>query len=90
MYIQRVEVPENVPCKFENCSDYYNWDDRERLYHLRDSLEGPAGQVLWNAGQQSSVDDVITLLKNRLGSLNEEERYRSELNRPFVVGAANH
>ena len=65
--------------KFENCSDYYDWDNRERLYHLRASLEGPAGQVLWDAGQQSSVEDVITLLKNRFGSLNEEERYRSEL-----------
>jgi len=65
--------------KFENCSDYYAWDDRERLCHLRASLEGPAGQVLWDAGQQSSVDGVITLLKNRFGSLNEEERYRSEL-----------
>ena len=65
--------------KFENCSDYYAWDDRERLCHLRASLEGSAGQVLWDAGQQSSVEDVITLLKNRFGSLNEEERYRSEL-----------
>ena len=66
--------------KFENCSDYYDWDDRERFCHLRDSLEGPAGQVLWDwdAGQQSSVE-VITLLKNRFGSLNEEERHRSEL-----------
>ena len=65
--------------KFQNCSDYYNWDDRERLCHIRASLEGPAGQVLWDAGQQSSVDEVIRLLQNRFGSLNEEERYRSEL-----------
>ena len=65
--------------KFENCSDYYDWNDSERLCHLRASLEGPAGQVLWDAGQQSSVDQVIQLLKNRFGSLNEEERYRTEL-----------
>ena len=65
--------------KFENCSDYYEWTDRERLCHLRASLEGPAGQVLWDAGEHSSVDAVIRLLKNRFGSLNEEERYRSEL-----------
>ena len=31
--------------KFENCSDYYEWSDMERLCHLRASLEGPAGQV---------------------------------------------
>ena len=65
--------------KFANCSGYYDWDDRERLCHLRASLEGPAGQVLWDAGQQSSVDEVIKLLQNRFGSLNEEERYRTEL-----------
>ena len=65
--------------KFENCSDYYEWTEKEKLCHLRASLEGPAGQVLWDAGQQSSVDQVIRLLKNRFGCLNEEERYRSEL-----------
>jgi len=66
--------------KFENCSDYYEWTEKEKLCHLRASLEGPAGQVLWDAGQQSSVDEVVRLLKNRFGSLNEEERYRSEFN----------
>ena len=43
------------------------------------SLEGPVGHFLWNAGQQTSVEEVITLLKNRFGSLNEEERYYTEL-----------
>jgi len=65
--------------KFENCSDYYEWTEKEKLCHLRASLEGPAGQVLWDAGQQSSVDELVRLLKNRFGCLNEEERYRSEL-----------
>ena len=65
--------------KFENCLDYYEWSDRERLCHLRAGLEGPAGQVLWDAGRCTSSDDLIQLLKNRFGSLNEEERYRSEL-----------
>ena len=51
--------------KFENCSDYYEWTDRERLSHLQASLEGPAGQVLWDAGEHSSVDAVIRLLKYR-------------------------
>jgi len=55
--------------KFENYSDYYDWNDAERLCHLRASLEGPAGQVLWDAGRQSSVDQVIQLLNNRFGSL---------------------
>jgi len=49
------------------------------LYHLRASLEGAACQVLWDAGKQSSVDDVIRLLKSHFGSSNEEEQYRSEV-----------
>jgi len=32
--------------KFENCSDY-QWNARERLCHLKSSLDGLAGQVLW-------------------------------------------
>ena len=65
--------------KFENCIDYYGWSSKEQLCHLRASLEGAAGQVLWDAGKQSSVDEVIHLLKSRFGTTNEEERYRSEL-----------
>ena len=72
-------MSEDVLAKFGNCSDYYEWTEKEKLCHLRASLEGPAGQVLWDVGQQSSVDVVVRLLKNRFGSLNEEELYRSEL-----------
>jgi len=65
--------------KFENCSDYYDWSSKEKLCHLRASLKGSAGQVLWDAGQCTSASDLIRLLKNRFGSVNEEERHRSEL-----------
>ena len=65
--------------KFENCIDYYGWTSKEELCYLRSSLEGAAGKVLWDAGKQASVDDVIRLLKSRFGTSNEEERYRSEL-----------
>ena len=64
--------------KFENGSDCYEWTNWEMLCHLRASLEGPAGQVLWDARQCTSVDDLIRLLRSRFGSLNEEEHYRSE------------
>jgi len=65
--------------KFGNCSDYCERTEKEKLCHLRASQEGPAGQVLWDTGQQSSVDEVVGILKNRFGCLHEEERYRSEL-----------
>ena len=69
-------MPQDVPGKV---SELLRLLQLGRLCHIRASLEGPAGQVLWDAGQQSSVDEAIRLLKNRFGSLNEEERYRSEL-----------
>ena len=65
--------------KYENCSDYYAWSERERLYHLRASLDGGAGQILWDAGNQSSVEEIIQLMKNRFGTHNQVERHRAEL-----------
>jgi len=70
---------ETFLAKFESCSGYYDWDARERLCHLRESLEGDAGQVLWDAGTTSSVDDLVALLRNRFESGNHANGYRVEL-----------
>ena len=65
--------------KFENCSDYYDWNARECLCHLQASLDGQAGQVLWTDGKLSLADEVIQLLRNRFGNQDQRERYRAEL-----------
>lgn len=70
---------ETFLAKFDNCCDYCNWNESEKLCHLRANLDGGAGQVLWDAGKQSSVDEIIRLLKNRFGTQNQDERYRAEL-----------
>ena len=70
---------ETFLAKFENCSDYYSWSEKDRLCHLRASLEKAAGNVLWDAGTQSSVSEVIALLRSRFGNENQAERYRAEL-----------
>ena len=70
---------ETFLAKFDNCSDYYSWYERERLCHLRAALDGGAGQVLWDAGKQSSVEEITRLLTNRFGTQNQDERYRAEL-----------
>jgi len=51
----------------------------ERLCHLCACLEGDAGQVLWDAGSTSSADDLIALLRNHFGSVNQAKRYPAEL-----------
>jgi len=65
--------------RFENCSQYFSWDEKDKLFQLRASLEGAAGQVLWTAGKQTTVEEVIKLLRNRLGNTNQFERFRAEL-----------
>ena len=65
--------------KMENCAVYYNWTTRDRLCHLKASLEGDAGVVLWELNPESTEADVIKLLQNRFGNVNQVERYRTEL-----------
>ena len=67
--------------KFENCSSYYDWSHRDRLFHLKDSLDGHAGHVLWEMDVNSTEADIIKLLRNRFGNDNQVERFRGELRR---------
>jgi len=70
---------ETFLAKFENCSQFTQWSDRERLFYLRNALEGVAGQVLWDVNAGQSVEALIRLLRNRFGNQNQMERYRAEL-----------
>ena len=65
--------------RFENYADYFDWDETDKLFQLRASLAGAAGQILWNAGKQSTVGQIIALLKARFGSENQAERFRAAL-----------
>ena len=53
---------------FENCTECFGWDDADKLFQLRASLIGADGQILWDAGKQSTVSRVVALLKSRFGS----------------------
>ena len=65
--------------KFENCSEYYMWNERERLCHLKNSLDGQAAQVLWQLCKDATEADLVKLLCNRWGTQNQAERFRAEL-----------
>ena len=65
--------------RFENCAEYFGWDDADKLFQLRASLIGSVGQILWDAGKQSMVSRVVALLKARFSSENQAERIRAEL-----------
>jgi FtsZ-interacting cell division protein YlmF len=70
---------ETFLAKFDNCTQYFKWKEEDKLFHLRASLEGAAGQILWTARKQTSVVEVIKILKNCFGNANQAERFRAEL-----------
>ena len=65
--------------KLQNCSDYYEWNSKERFCHLKASLQGQAAEVLWQIGNETMESDLIALLRSRFGSDNQSERFRAEL-----------
>ena len=70
---------ETFLAKFENLSAYVGWSARDRLFHLQASLEGAAGQVLWDAGTQTSAEEIVRRLRARFGNEHQSERFRAEL-----------
>jgi len=70
---------ETFLAKFQNCARYNEWSPDERGVFLRDSLTGPASQILWEVSNDVDHNEIIRLLRNRFGSLNQMERYRAEL-----------
>ena len=70
---------ETFLARFDNCARYFKWSEEDRLFQLCASLTGPAGQILWDAGTQTTVNEVERLLRNRFGNINQAERFRAEL-----------
>jgi len=70
---------ETFLAKFSKLAEYMQWNDTDRYYHLCASLNGIAGQVLWDAGPQATVADVIGLLRTRFGNELQAERFKAEL-----------
>jgi len=62
-----------------NFATYYHWTTRDELFHLKGSLKGPAGQLLWDLGSDISLEKLKELLKRPFGGADQEERFRMEL-----------
>jgi len=65
--------------KFDNCAQNFRWNSEDRLFHLRGSLEGPAGEVLRAAGKHTSVKELVKLLRNQFRNESQAERFPAEL-----------
>jgi len=70
---------ETFLAKFSRLAEYMRWNDTDRYYHLCASVNGIAGQVLWDAGPQATVADVIGLLRTRFGNELHAERFKAEI-----------
>jgi len=49
------------------------------FHHCCTSLEGAAGQVLWDFGPRASMADIVCLLQTRFGTQLQAERFKAEL-----------
>jgi hypothetical protein len=72
---------ETFYARFVNCATFNRWSHAEQLAHLRNSLAGEAGQVLWDsgAGITGSLSQLTRLLKDRFGGAAQSDKYRMEL-----------
>jgi len=65
--------------KLSNCAKYYSWNSQEKVCHLKNSLEGPAAQILWQISDTATEEQVLELLRHRFGHINQAERFRAEM-----------
>lgn len=70
---------ETFVARFDTCVRYMGWSEEDRQFNLSVSLDGAAGQILWDAGPRPTVQETICLLRNRFGNVNQAERFRAEL-----------
>jgi len=64
--------------KFENCAEFNQWTEKEKLAHLWASLQKEAAQLLWGA-HELSYEELVDKLRKRFGSRGMEERFQTEL-----------
>jgi len=70
---------ETFLAKFDNCTEYYGWNERERLYHLHVSLDSEAAYVLCDLDKLATSKDLIRMLRKRFGNQDQRERFRAKL-----------
>ena len=65
--------------RFENCSEYFGWNEKDKLFQLKNSLIEAAGFIVGEIGPGAKLCEIIQLLKLRFGNENQMERFRAEL-----------
>ena len=63
---------------FENCTDYNPWKEADKLAHLKASLTGDAGQVLWDSDPTATdtLAKLTVLLRSRFSGARQAGKHR--------------
>ena len=64
--------------KFDSCARYNEWNSRDKTAHLKASLTGPAGLLLWESDDMT-YEQLVEKLRRRYGSREQQEKFRVEL-----------
>jgi len=78
-YYDGSESLETFLLKFQHLAAYMKWNDRNRFHHLCASLQGPAGQVLWELPTNATMAQLERLLQTQFGMELQAESYRAKL-----------
>jgi len=57
---------------------YNQWDAEDKAAHLRASLVGGAGNLMWQ-NSEATYDEVVFKLRSRYGSREQQEKFRVQL-----------
>ena len=64
--------------KFENCVEFNQWSEKERVAHLWTSPQKEAAQLLWSA-HGLTYAELVDRLRQRFGSRGLERKHEAEL-----------
>ena len=56
---------ETFLCRFHNCVDYFGWNEKDKLFQLKNALGDAAEYVVAEIGLSATLDEIIRLLKLR-------------------------
>lgn len=67
--------------QFDICGAYNKWTEEDKAAHLKCSLTGVAGQLLWDTGRPDilTYTELRDKLRRRFGSDDQQEKFQAEL-----------
>ena len=64
--------------RFNTLATYFRWSSEEKLFRLRNSIQGDAIYMLADLDNSDNADSFIENLRLRFGTTAHAERYRAE------------